>query len=422
MGEVPGPVRPNPPMTKFSTDRFLADCGATGPIRLTVHRDGDAAETAYIFQQPSVLIGSHERANLRLAHPQVGARQLYLQVLSGRLFAVQVSTRTETRWGGAARLSGWVDPDEPITFGPYTVRLAAPVGAAAGLPTHDPQQPMPGTGPVVTLELLRVGAASVYGVLDRDLSLVGTAGICRVRLRDPRVSTVHCALVRTPGGYWAVDLCGRGGVRVNGVVAHVARLEHGDVLGLDGQDIRILYDRSAADPPEADRRRGALAGAGQPAAPMVAGYPAPSEEALAPLLDRFAEFQDQTFEQFRGLLQSMAQTFAAMLNEQRAFVRDELERLERLAEKSGGGPERERIAPAQPDTKPLAEAEGAPAGATTPFPSPSPPTANHTADSQVHLWFEAQLNALRGERASMWQRLFGPDRDKSSGESQSGGR
>jgi hypothetical protein len=428
-------------MTKYSTDRFLADCGATGPVRLVVQREGDPAETAYIFQQPSVLIGSHERANLRLVHPEVSARQLYLQVLGGRLFAMPISPRTETRWAGAARQSGWVEPDEPVTFGPYSVRLAGPVGAADRPQPQDPLRSAPGGGPTVTLELLRGDAPPTYGVLDRDLSLVGTTGLCRVRLRDPRISTVHCSLVRTPKGFWVVDLCGRGGVRVNGVVVHVALLEEGDLLDLEGQGIRILYDQVhsgavALRATPADR-------AEQPTARTLLGYPAdavPVEQATGPLLDRFAEFQLQTFDRFEKLLQTMAQVFVTMLNEQRGFVRDELARMERLAAGAGGQP---GLMPAAsngtpatatanemtPESGPATDAspaagnsdqttvEGAgPPAATTP-----PPPSDRIAESQVNLWVEAQLDALRGERASMWRLLFG-SRSQPPGESPPAGK
>ena len=201
-------------MTKYSTDRFLAACGATGPLRLSVGRDGEPGETAYVFHQPALLIGGHMRANLRLAHPQVSSRQVYLQVLAGRLFAVQLSPRTPVRWGGVAKSAGWVNPGEAIAFGPYTVRLTGGVAPAVGSPPDDPLRSSPGTGPTVTLELLRGDGTPAYGQLDRDLSLVGTAPICQVRLRDPRVSSVHCSLVRTAEGFWVIDLGGRGGVRV----------------------------------------------------------------------------------------------------------------------------------------------------------------------------------------------------------------
>jgi FHA domain len=402
-------------MTKYSADRFLRACGMSEPLRLLVEGPGDGASSVYDFHQPFALIGHHERADLRLPHPEISQRQLYLQVLGGRVFGVHLSPRVPTWWAGTARASGWITKDETIAFGPYQLRLLLPALEA----TDDESLPDPlaiaPDGEPVALELLREGATPLRGAINRTLALIGHSLPCRVRIRDPRVSSVHGSFVRTPDSLWVVDLCGREGIRVNGIIARAALLEDGDIIEVGGRRIRVRYEMQpsagSADlmPVGAEEHfPWAVDETPDPAIHPLATIPggadmAAFERVLGPVLDRFTDFQNQTFEQFQTMLTALMQMLGSMMTEQRQFVREELQRIERLVQ---GGNERHGPAPqALPPSVPAA-AEGEPEGAMTP-PTPFlPPRATAPSDTAMHLWLQGRIDSLGDERASMWRRLL----------------
>jgi hypothetical protein len=80
--------------------QFLEACGTSGPLRLE-WSDGEMRQpVCRDFQQPMVLVGRNPRADLVLDHPLVGLRHAYLQLVEGRLFAIDLGSRQGLRWGG----------------------------------------------------------------------------------------------------------------------------------------------------------------------------------------------------------------------------------------------------------------------------------------------------------------------------------
>ena len=96
--------------------QFLEACGANGPVR----REWDDWETgkpvARDFERPAVPVGRNPHADLVLGHPLVGQRHAYLQLVEGRLFAIDLGSREGLRWGGVAR-RGAVDRPQPAGAG-----------------------------------------------------------------------------------------------------------------------------------------------------------------------------------------------------------------------------------------------------------------------------------------------------------------
>src|SRR5262245_16283393 len=234
-------------MTKYSVDRFLRACGGLQPIQLRVESSDDYSCSVFCFQQPYILLGHHECADIRLSNSEISQRQMYLQLIGGRLYCIALSQRVPTRWNGEIRPAGWIDFDDKITFGPFKLRLLA--GVAASDEGNPPPPDMAGTGshnPRISLELQRKTEAPLRGVLDRDMVLIGHHRLCRIQIADPNLSSIHCSLVRTGGELWAVDLCGKGGIQVNGVASRNILLEDGDRLELGGRSLRIRHESTAA--------------------------------------------------------------------------------------------------------------------------------------------------------------------------------
>jgi O-antigen/teichoic acid export membrane protein/pSer/pThr/pTyr-binding forkhead associated (FHA) protein len=243
-------------MSKHSLDLFLTACGAVGPLELTVRGPAGHKPGRWVLHQPFALIGRRPGADVFLPDGEVSPCHLYLQMLGGCVFWIDL--RGEAAPGSELnrRRCGWLAPGEARAIGGVRVRLArqhpapeAVEGSAGGPPPAGPfaahlwpslrlERPYSPTAPVP----LRAG---------RPLTLIGRAAGCNIRLRGPRVSRVHCSLVKSPVGTWVVDFCTPQGVRVNGARVRVALLEQGDQLQVGEFRMRVGYDPPDDGPPPA---------------------------------------------------------------------------------------------------------------------------------------------------------------------------
>jgi pSer/pThr/pTyr-binding forkhead associated (FHA) protein len=220
---------------------FLEACQAAGPIRLTIAHARSPEAVHQAFAQPYVLIGNHPAGDLVLRSSRVSKRHAYLQIIGGRLFGVDLGSRTGVLWPHGAGKHGWLDIGQELRIGSFSIRLEG------NTPGHAP----PWAGP----EPLTRDAAASHGLppallefihegqppwrIHPVLTLIGAAPECKVRLSDPGVSWFHASLVRTPAGMWVVDLLSRTGLLVNQRPIRCARLEDGDLLQIGKFAIRL---------------------------------------------------------------------------------------------------------------------------------------------------------------------------------------
>src|SRR5436305_14464277 len=80
-------------MSASPREEFSTDCGLAGPLELDVATAGLPGWRC-TFAQPWVVIGREQGATLPLDDAAVSRRHAYLQVLDGRLFAVDLGGRT----------------------------------------------------------------------------------------------------------------------------------------------------------------------------------------------------------------------------------------------------------------------------------------------------------------------------------------
>ena len=104
---------------------FAKACGATGPLQLSVERSDDPAIERHIFDAPFLTVGRDPRADLCLTHRGISRRHAYLQLVSGRLFCLDLGSRFGTYVGGECHQAGWVGRRQVIRIGPYRLRLDA---------------------------------------------------------------------------------------------------------------------------------------------------------------------------------------------------------------------------------------------------------------------------------------------------------
>jgi pSer/pThr/pTyr-binding forkhead associated (FHA) protein len=354
---VHGPSREAPPL--IAMDSFLTACGASGLLTLEIEGPGFPVPERRVFSQPFVLVGRDDRADLLLDHDAISRRHTYLQVVEGRLFFIDLDSRIGTSAGEGMTESGWLEPGRGLDIGPFTLRQAPFPGVEVALPP--PTSPLlarsaatPSDLPSVSLEFQSRTAGHSVWRMSQVLALVGSSPRCKVRLFDSQVSKLHCALMRTPGGLWAVDLLGRGGMAVNGMPVRHSQLRPGDFLSLGQVVVRANFEdaaaRGAAPVPVVRPGRGPApdwnsrteirpvpgTNASNPPAPMTPLFGpgntdlAAQEPALALLLNHFGQMQQQMMDQFQQSMMMMFQMFGGMHRDQMGLVKEELERLREL--------------------------------------------------------------------------------------------
>jgi len=367
---------------------FREACGSSTRLKLEILGPGGESGRQFELERPFALIGRDRRADIRIDAAAVSPRHVFVQVIAGLPFFVDLGSRSGTLWQGQPRKDGWLTESGALGLGAWTVRLRldrlnAATDVAAGVPAGDPlqadaaEQPH---SPILSLELAGAPSEWPRRRLDRVLSLVGRAPACAIRLGDRSVSPFHCALLRTGQGLWIVDLLGKGGVWVNGRQMRWARLEDESRVQVGCFTFRVRYPRPTYRPSvdqfleaqsigelrAADGRRpdelpaesqetAPVGGAPQlvSAAPELsapfplpgglvspASYPlvsprSPFDGASLPVLtmQHFAVFQQQMLAQFQQGMLMMAQMMSAWRHEEMELLREVLERLGRLKQR-----------------------------------------------------------------------------------------
>jgi hypothetical protein len=202
---------------------------------LEVHEPGAAGPRLVPFGRPFALIGRITHADLHLDDRDVSARHVYLHADARGLFAVDLATRTGTRFGESEAPCGWLRPGESIEVAGRMIRVAsfeldgrsaAPPPCAVNLLTDAGDVPLAG----LTLE--PVAGRGPSWALGSELAFVGRGDGCAIRLNQANVSRTHCALLRTAHAAYVIDLPGQPTL-VNGQPPRgAAALRDGDVLSI----------------------------------------------------------------------------------------------------------------------------------------------------------------------------------------------
>ena len=213
--------------------RFADACGATAPLDLRVDLAGGGLLAEGSVDQPFTLVGRDDSCDVTLSDPDINPRHAWLQVLGGRVFAIDLGSRTGLLWPGGTRGSDWLDAGVPAKVGPFLLRLRAPAAERPSTfpPNYNPLVADTGAKarPAVSLEFRNGKRAKDRWAVNRLVTLVGRSPECKIHLTADDISLYHCGLVSTRDGLWVVDLSGRG-VVVNGERMRVAPLTNGAEL------------------------------------------------------------------------------------------------------------------------------------------------------------------------------------------------
>lgn len=401
---------------------LLEACGAAGPLTVHVEQPGTPGVTHWRLSQPFAVLGRQPASDILLDDASVSGRHLYLQVIGGRVFAVDLCSDRGTRWGEEVKPNGWVTPETALGAGSFGVRCR--VEPAANLPAV-PESPLArgswpeGSGPALALEVATAIEKRAPWRIDRGLVLLGRSELCKIRLRGSSVSRIHCALVRVPVGLLVVDLGGRGGITVNGKRARCGLLEAGDEVQLGEFTVRLLVEGQALPgwTQESATAFGQhLPAARVPATPVClpASLPAGREASvegmlLLRLLDQFALIQQQMYDNFQqtllmalrmnnppalppGQAPANSQPSAGELAELTARLRT---LCDELADRRPASPRKdaaaERTAPKTP---------------RPPNGQPAPADATDVSSDTVHALLFERLREIEDEGKSRWSGLF----------------
>lgn len=208
------------PKSRYNlTSRFAAECGLRGPLRLMVENTEESQSQTFDVHEPFLLIGRAHGCHLRLLHSDVSYRHAYCQVIQGRLYVFDLESKHGVAWGEGLRHEGVLTPQNRLQIGPFIIRLSrAPVFMRSLEPTSEDWELE--NEPLENIRLWFENAAgrrsgSAMRPLRRQITIMGRANCCHLKLSDSSVSKAHCAVVRTAVGSWIVDLLGRSGTKLN---------------------------------------------------------------------------------------------------------------------------------------------------------------------------------------------------------------
>jgi hypothetical protein len=402
-------------MATQSSDRYFRAAGGRAPLRVDV-TSGAAPPRRYEFSHPFALVGAHERADLVLNSPDISRRQLYLQMIDGRVFAVNLSARVPTLFGDEPCSAGWAVHGQELRLGPFALGFPDMPGDDVAAPSANPLAVRSCPRPPVVFEMKngRQGANRV--AIDRVITLVGNDPVCKLRLNSSRVSAVHCSLVRNSIGMWVVDLASTEGVSVNGTPVRAALLGNGDVLELGGRCLEVQYsDRSDAPASETTSEGFEFAATEiQRVRPEFDGLPFEDRQSrTGGVPDGFPSQPANANQQFHDMMELLVQAFGNVFNEHRKFVDAELARLDALvrlmAEQRGSeaGAPGAATGPARPQ-RPASE----------PLTVPLPPLTEGATGDEIHAWLQTRLGHLSEKKSSLWERVSAMLRARGTGAEQ----
>ena len=429
-------------MTDQESRSALEACGSTGPLILGVEEPGTSSFSWRVFDRQFVVVGRDPGSDLVLQDPALSRRHAYFQVIAGRLFCVDLQSRTGTHWGEEPGLWGWVDPDGGVRVGPFRIRPrqglpgSCSVGKAGGsmLPVPVSRSFEQPELEEMTLEFAGRTSGSATWRASRALILIGRAPSCKLRLVGGEVAAIHAAILRTPAGNFAIDLLGPGGIIVNGRRTRCAQLRQGDDLRIGGHAIRV--------------RRGSGEALASTARPIdtPARVPVVGEDTaslVGAMLGEFGRMQDQTAERLQATLMAVVQSFVGIHQEQMALIGEELGRIRALSEEQTAlrlhvegqaraiaGPPALRLvageartstgrpapdlagrsrppSPSQKLTIDERDQAGPEVGRkTSPASGPRPLPTGITDDGEFHARVFDRLAEIQGERQGRWQKLM----------------
>ncbi len=98
---------------------------------------------------------------------------------------------------------------------------------------------LPKSAPKVSLTIISGPGAGKAIELTRCVSIIGSRHGCKLRLKAPEVSAVHCAIVNTTEDVYLRDLISTNGTYLNDLKAQMEKLDDGDTIRVADWELRV---------------------------------------------------------------------------------------------------------------------------------------------------------------------------------------
>lgn len=229
--------------------RFRRECQQqTAYLVRVACAESGASPQSFLWDRPSLTVGRGPDCDLILNHAEISRHHAYLQVLGERIYCADLGSRTGTHWAHGATQSGWVQPDELVSLGPYSLSFESAPSLRVTEDPVDDSAPVAAPAPEeIFLDFLNAGRNVRRYRVAREIVLIGSGDAAKIHLTHASVSKVHCAVVRTPHGLWVVDLLSEDGTLVNGHVVPLARLTAGDEFQVGRFLVAVQYQTGGAN-------------------------------------------------------------------------------------------------------------------------------------------------------------------------------
>lgn len=383
---------------------------AAGRMTLRVARTESQPGQLVEVERPFALVGLTEEADVRLSDHAVNARHAYLHLDARGLYVVDLATRTGTRFNGDDQVAGWLRPGDWFEIAGRRIEVDALEVEGAALdppPCDDDLLADPPQRPSVPLTLQSSHDDEAPWTAGSELIFLGSSIACGIRIRDPGVSRIHCALYRTASAAYviALDLNGQH-TRVDGCVVEGATvLADGATLTLGGTSftVRLGHEPALASAPlvahviDAELVEGESEGREDASTELARTAAQPA--LLAWIVSTIQETQGAVLRQQSEMHATLAQMLRQIQHDNATLLNAHLERIERIDDELAAiRAELERRktdappVPSPPQVPPLRVER-----------QPAAPTGTTTSTT----WLLDRIGQLENENRSAWKDLLG---------------
>jgi pSer/pThr/pTyr-binding forkhead associated (FHA) protein len=335
-----------------------------------------------IVDRPFALIGRSPGADLPVPSRQASLRHVYLHLGPRGVFAVDLASRTGTRFDGVPGDSKacWLSPGRGLELAGHRVELLETLPSPPSGPIEG-DDPLGEVSGLCELDLVPEAEPDRPVSLLSELSFLGRSRSCAVQAEGDEVARVHAVVVRTASDAFVVNLAGRA-LTVNGQAASPSRpIRDGDQLQLGRSRFDIRLGLRSSPP---SRSRTAI-GLSHPNPSPLALPTGSGDRIVSSALQAVQQGQDELLRSNDQFQRTLLAVVRQLYEDQATLFDRHLERLDRL---------QREVAELRSELQKRLGPEGAP-------PSPSPSKGLQPPPSPP---LEAPQGSSPGEsgRATSW--------------------
>jgi pSer/pThr/pTyr-binding forkhead associated (FHA) protein len=383
-----------------------------GEMIFRVGGTGSESGRVVPIDRPFALVGQSSDSEIRLGGPGVNGRHVYLHLDPRGVYAVDLVTRSGTRFNGADQGAGWLRPGDWLEVDDRRIELVQiRIDGQVVDPSPCDDDPLSesASSPLVTVTLEARRGRNGPWTVGSELIFLGWSSACGIQVKDASVAKVHSALLRTGSAAYLVDLCGQQS-RVNDrPVRGAAILDDGASITIGATPFTVrVQPASTANTPVRSGPRPLVARVikAEVERPDVSKYldlvSSESQHALlAWMVESIQQAQETVLQQQGEMQTTLVDVLRQMQHDNAALLKAHLERIDRidreLAAIRGELTQRSSL-PLSPPLPPLPQA----------IPLRIERKLAEPVDSQASTnWLLERISQLEGENRSAWKDLLG---------------